>query len=82
MNVSVVGSYGETLSKRNKENSKQRTEVLKKFQKACSEIGKILADGGHRLIVAHGENPGSAEAIALDGFKTIQPYKFYRNSYS
>lgn len=75
MNVTVVGSYSEYLSKRNKDVS--REEVFKRFEKACVEIGKAIAKD-HRLIVAHGEHPETAEALALTGFRSIEPYKYYQ----
>lgn len=77
MNVTVVGSYEEKLSKRNNESDEKRSAVLAQFEQVCFEIGKLLAMRGHRLIIAHGENPLSAEAIALKGFKTYEPTKYY-----
>lgn len=71
MNISVVGSFQESMSKLpipiNKED----------FEKACKAIGEALGENRHRLIVAHRINPHgdrsqSAEAIALEGFRTTE----------
>ncbi|MBK8921432.1 MAG: hypothetical protein IPM81_07945 [Saprospirales bacterium] len=51
---------------------------MKRFEDACFAIGKALAEDGHRLIVAHDENPKTAEALALSGFQQIQPFRYYK----
>jgi len=76
MEVTIVGSYESVRNKPlNFTNIKYET-IFKAF---CNHIGRILAEDGHRLIVAHGENPKSAEAIALKGFRkvTSAEYRFY-----
>jgi len=78
MKVTVVGSYGSVLSTRNKEDDQSRAKVLAKFENACVQIGRALAEGSHRLIVAHDENPETAEALALRGFRATKSYNFHR----
>src|ERR1044072_1704305 len=72
MKVTVVGSYKPELSKRNKETEERCAEVMNQFHHACIKIGRSLAECGHQLIVAHGENPETAEALALKGFREVQ----------
>jgi hypothetical protein len=76
MKVTVVGSYKPELSNRNKESDQRRAEVSEQFRDACVGIGKALAEEGHRLIIAHGENPATAEALALNGFQEVQQFKY------
>ncbi len=85
MKVTVVGSYSDDLSKRNgdgtldekgKEVRPKFKVILKQFQDACVGIGKALAEGDHRLIVAHAERKHTAEALALTGFQQISKQQF------
>ena len=67
MNITVVGSYQDSMAKL------ARPIEFEVFETACKAIGKALGEGNHRLIVAHRINPHedrkqSAEAIALEGF--------------
>lgn len=77
MEVTVVGSF-ESVSNRPKNIKEDQYETI--FKSFCKHVGHILAQDGHRLIVAHGENPITAEALALDGFKEIPgaEYRFYQ----
>jgi hypothetical protein len=77
MKITVVGSYNSELSKRNKENQTQRAKVWSAFKTACVEIGKALAEEEHRLIVAHAEDPNTAEALALNGFRKVTKFNFF-----
>lgn len=77
MKITVVGSYNSELSKRNKQNQRQRAKVWSDFKTACLEIGKALAEEEHRLIVAHAEDPTTAEALALTGFRTKNKFNFF-----
>lgn len=74
MKVTVVGSYKEALSVRN--GDANRNEVWQRFEKACVEIGRALAEDGHRLIVAHSENIETAEALSLKGFRENEKSKY------
>ena len=48
------------------------------FEIACSGIGRVLGQDGHRLIVAHEEDPETAESLALNGFRQEKnKYKYY-----
>ncbi len=75
MKVTVVGSYKPELSQRNKDTD--TAKIWEKFTKACLEIGKTLGEDKHRLIVAHAEDPKTAEAIALKGFREEGNVHFY-----
>jgi hypothetical protein len=76
MKVTVVGSYNQELSERNKETEEGRMKVFEKFKNACIEIGKALAEDDHRLIVAHAEQSETAEALALQGFQRVEKEKY------
>ncbi|HZV69832.1 MAG TPA: TIR domain-containing protein [Saprospiraceae bacterium] len=78
MRVTVVGSFKKELSIHNKVNIASQKKDFERFKNACIEIGKALAEDGHRLIVAHAEKPLTAEALALSGFRTKEPNKFYK----
>lgn len=73
MEVTIVGSY-ESVMNRPENIQSDKYEMV--FKRACKHIGHILAEDGHRLIVAHSENPKSAEAIALEGFREIYGSKY------
>ncbi len=69
MNVTVVGSYqGDNV---------RLCGEKADFQEACSAIGEKLALWGHRLIVPHQDNEGTAEVHALRGFRKIKPDHYY-----
>lgn len=76
MRVTVVGSYRGSVSTRNKETEKETKAKFAKFEQACVGIGRVLADGGHRLFVAHGERLDSAEALALKGLRKQKSVAF------
>lgn len=76
MKITVVGSYSDELSRRNKETATKRTQISRAFKTACVQIGKALAEERHRLIVAHAEHPNTAEALALNGFKSVKENQF------
>lgn len=59
MKVTVVGSY------RDEERLLLNAE---RFREACFVIGEHLAQWGHVLVVPHGDDPGTAETYALEGF--------------
>ena len=77
MKVTVVGSYKQGLSASNKQTEVSHPATLEQFNDACIEIGKALAETGHRIVVAHGEDPTTAEALALTGFQETQRFKYY-----
>ena len=77
MEVTIVGSYESIRNKPGNIEDDQYDEI---FRRACIHIGHILAEDGHRLVAAHSENPKSAEALSLEGFKEISgaKYRFYQ----
>lgn len=77
MKVTVVGSYQNKLSPSDKADKAKYRQLFEQFQTACIQIGRTLAEGGHRLIVAHAEKEATAEALALKGFTEKQQFEFY-----
>ncbi len=69
MNIAVVGSFQPPKHKQDTVGV-----TFEHFSHACKAIGKTLAEGNHRLMIAHrydaeGKPANSAEALALDGFR-------------
>ena len=70
MNVAVVGSFDKKLNGRLLGEKEQ-------FATACRALGKKLAEWGHRLVVPHALQEGTAEKHALEGFQEAAPYHYF-----
>ena len=69
MRVAIVGSFKDQVHDRSGKN-----RAL--FETACKSIGQKLAERRDKLIVAHPDNPDSAEYYAREGFRPVDPHRW------
>ena len=72
MKITIIGSY-RVINKKSLKHNKQD------FEKACFEIGRKLADWGHKLVLPNPNKKNTAERHTLKGFKSVKSseYRYY-----